>query len=175
MTFGAAIKYCLSHPFTFSGRARRSEFWWFFLFLQIVGMVLGFIVMIDLGSWPCCRSSNRVDPVTGQPSHDDAVRAGVISIAIFGIYFLVAVLLEIPLLAANARRLHDIDHSAHWLWFYLFGLGIVPVLMGDLRRARSGPTSTAPTPRLSSARCGPAARPVPSTPSLSRARPRARP
>jgi len=32
MNFGQAISSCLSNYATFSGRASRSEFWWFFLF-----------------------------------------------------------------------------------------------------------------------------------------------
>jgi uncharacterized membrane protein YhaH (DUF805 family) len=41
MTFLESIKTCLIDKYaTFSGRASRSEFWWFFLFLIIVGFVL---------------------------------------------------------------------------------------------------------------------------------------
>lgn len=32
MNFGQAMSSCLSNYATFSGRASRSEFWWFFLF-----------------------------------------------------------------------------------------------------------------------------------------------
>lgn len=32
MTFGESIKTCFSNYATFSGRASRSEFWWFYLF-----------------------------------------------------------------------------------------------------------------------------------------------
>ena len=32
MNFGQAISACLSKYATFTGRARRSEYWWFFLF-----------------------------------------------------------------------------------------------------------------------------------------------
>lgn len=36
MTFGQSIKTCFSKYVTFSGRASRSEFWWFALFFFIV-------------------------------------------------------------------------------------------------------------------------------------------
>ena len=36
MNFGQAISTCLSKYATFSGRASRSEFWWFFLFQVLV-------------------------------------------------------------------------------------------------------------------------------------------
>ena len=39
MGFGDAVKHCLTNYATFSGRARRSEYWWFALFGFIVGVV----------------------------------------------------------------------------------------------------------------------------------------
>jgi uncharacterized membrane protein YhaH (DUF805 family) len=42
MTFLQAIKTCLvDKPFTFSGRASRSEFWWFVLFYVLIGFLIG--------------------------------------------------------------------------------------------------------------------------------------
>lgn len=38
-----AVKVCFSKYVTFSGRARRAEYWWFTLFVWIVSLVLGFI------------------------------------------------------------------------------------------------------------------------------------
>ncbi|MEO7259715.1 MAG: DUF805 domain-containing protein [Jatrophihabitantaceae bacterium] len=40
MSFADAIRTVFSKYATFSGRARRSEFWWFALFLVIVNIVL---------------------------------------------------------------------------------------------------------------------------------------
>ncbi|QRM27938.1 DUF805 domain-containing protein [Microvirga sp. VF16] len=39
MDFGQAIKTCLNKYATFSGRAQRSEYWYFFLFIIIVDIV----------------------------------------------------------------------------------------------------------------------------------------
>lgn len=36
MGFGQAVRTCLGKYGTFSGRASRSEFWWFYLFTTIV-------------------------------------------------------------------------------------------------------------------------------------------
>ena len=38
MNFGQAISTCLSKYATFSGRASRPEFWWFFLFQLLVSL-----------------------------------------------------------------------------------------------------------------------------------------
>jgi uncharacterized membrane protein YhaH (DUF805 family) len=145
MSFGAAVKFCLSHPFTFSGRARRSEFWWFYLFLQIVAFVLAMVFGIV---WLVLAlpALNRIDPATGTMPEDDAIRFGIMSVVIFGVYALIALCLEVPLLAANSRRLHDADQSAAWLWLYLLGFGIVPVLMGIMEGTR-GPNKYGPDPK----------------------------
>ena len=39
MTFGQSIKTCFSKYVTFSGRASRSEYWWFALFCFIIGCI----------------------------------------------------------------------------------------------------------------------------------------
>lgn len=54
MTFGQSIKTCFSKYVTFSGRATRSEFWWFSLFSFIVLWIpfvqfLGFLLILP--SW----------------------------------------------------------------------------------------------------------------------------
>lgn len=46
MTFGQSIKTCFSKYATFSGRATRSEFWWFYLFSVLVGLFLGWIPVL---------------------------------------------------------------------------------------------------------------------------------
>lgn len=85
MSFMEAVKTCYSKFATFSGRASRSEYWWFFLFFIIVYFILGFLAGM-LGS-------DIVMMLTGA----------------FGLISL------IPSLAVGARRLHDIDKSAWWL------------------------------------------------------------
>ena len=43
MNFGQAISACLSKYATFSGRASRPEFWWFFLFQVLVNAAAGML------------------------------------------------------------------------------------------------------------------------------------
>jgi uncharacterized membrane protein YhaH (DUF805 family) len=54
MNFGQAISVCLSNYATFTGRASRPEFWWFFLFqilVSIAASMLGDVVagLVSLG------------------------------------------------------------------------------------------------------------------------------
>jgi len=43
MSFMEAVKTCLSKYVTFSGRASRSEFWWFYLFTIIVSVIASIV------------------------------------------------------------------------------------------------------------------------------------
>ena len=47
MSFGEAIKSVFSKYATFSGRARRSEYWYFYLFNILVSIVLAFLARIQ--------------------------------------------------------------------------------------------------------------------------------
>ena len=44
MGFVEAIKTCYAKYFNFNGRARRSEFWWFYLFASIFSSIPVYIV-----------------------------------------------------------------------------------------------------------------------------------
>jgi hypothetical protein len=45
MSFGGAIKTCFSKYATFSGRATRAEYWWFWLFTFCLGLIGGALSM----------------------------------------------------------------------------------------------------------------------------------
>lgn len=82
----------------FSGRARRKEYWIFFLFNVIIAFVLGFI-----------------DGIIGL-----AGKSGIGLGPLSGLYVLSTL---IPGIAVAARRLHDTNRSAWWLL-----LGLVPLI-----------------------------------------------
>lgn len=90
MSFVESVKTCLSKYVTFSGRARRSEYWWFVLFVLILSAVFSTIDAAIFG----------VDPVTQQPN------------GLLNPLFTLAILL--PILAAGWRRMHDTGRPG-WL------------------------------------------------------------
>lgn len=51
MTFTESISACFSKYATFSGRASRSEFWWFALFLALVDLALSFVSVAMSNLW----------------------------------------------------------------------------------------------------------------------------
>ncbi len=86
MGFSEAVRRCLSLYATFSGRARRSEYWFFVLFNILAGMVA---LMVDRVLFP---------------GFEDGVLNPLVGLALL-----------LPSLAAAARRLHDRGRSGWWL------------------------------------------------------------
>ena len=102
MTFSQSIESVFSKYADFSGRATRSEYWYFYLFNFLVFMVyyIALFAMLESGS----RDSSAV---------------GYLSVMII-IYALV---MTIPSLAVTVRRLHDTGHSGWWIF-----LNLIPVI-----------------------------------------------
>ena len=111
-TFGQAISRFFKKYGTFSGRASRSEFWWFFLFNFIVSGVLYGIAAI-VGA-----SSAGVSD-TGMYMQGPAFWLAAIP------YWLWLLVTIVPWLALCWRRLHDTDKSGG---FYF--LGLIPFVGG---------------------------------------------
>ena len=80
---------------TFEGRARRTEYWLFWLFTIVVEMI---------GS-----------ALTGGYGNPMAIHFGIG----FALYALICLALFVPSIAVGVRRLHDTDKSG---WFILIGL-----------------------------------------------------
>ncbi|MBR9972376.1 DUF805 domain-containing protein [Magnetospirillum sulfuroxidans] len=120
MDFQAAVKSCiLTNYATFSGRASRSEFWFFQLFLLLVNLVAMVIDAAILKS-------------------DLGVLATIFSIATL-----------VPNIAVACRRLHDIDKSGWWQLLWLIPLvGMIVLLIwyitkSDVTDNRFGPAAAA--------------------------------
>lgn len=112
-----AVKACFSKYVTFSGRARRAEYWWFVLFTTLVSIVL---TIIDLG-------------VMGS------------EMGLLSNLWSLAVLL--PSLAAGSRRLHDTDRSAWWLLIALIPLiGIIVLIVFFAQKGTDGGNRFGPDP-----------------------------
>ena len=105
MTFGTSIKTCFSKYVTFSGRAQRSEFWWFALFVTVGTFAT---VWLDIALF----GTTEVGPGSVSGESD---------VAIFSAVFGLAVLL--PYISVIVRRLHDTDRSGWWYW-----IGLVPLV-----------------------------------------------
>jgi len=117
MNMMEAVKACFSNYVTFSGRARRAEYWWFALFSTIVSIVLTLIDIAAFGS----------------------------EVGLLSSLWSLGVLL--PSLAAAARRLHDTDRSSWWLLIGLIPLiGWIVLIVFMATRGTTGGNRFGPDP-----------------------------
>ena len=89
MGFVEAVQSCFRQYVGFSGRARRSEYWWFFLFTVLVSIV-----------------TSVLDSIFGTMSEDT-------NVGVIGTIASLALLL--PSIAVAIRRLHDTSRSGWWI------------------------------------------------------------
>lgn len=122
----------------FSGRSRRKEYWFFFLFLLIVSMVLMALdSMLGLGG---STSRDFERSATGM-SASYYSSAGILT-------FIFALATFIPNLAVAIRRLHDTDRSGWWLLIGLIPLvGAIVLLVFFLTDGTRGPNRFGPDPK----------------------------
>jgi len=78
----------------FNGRARRKEYWMFFLFNLIIVFVLSFI-----------------EGMVNSSNNGQSILAGIYNLAVL-----------VPSIAVGVRRMHDTDHSGWWLLFPIVNL-----------------------------------------------------
>ena len=113
MTFTQSVKTCLTKYVVFSGRASRSEFWWFVLFSYAGSLLLAFIETIINSS------------ATGE-------------VAILTTAFALATFL--PSISVAVRRLHDRGRSGWWWWIILIPMiGIIVYLFWVITKGDEGP------------------------------------
>ena len=121
---GAVKKYAV-----FAGRARRKEFWFFYLFYVIFAL-----------------AAASVDSVLGT----EYSVAETASISLFSSVFVIAMML--PTFAVLARRLHDIGRSGWWILIGLIPIiGAIVLLIFTVRDSQEGENRFGPNPKEAAA------------------------
>ena len=120
MSFTESIKTVFSKYADFTGRARRSEYWYFTLFNVLVSMILGGLS-----------------------------RSGDSSLNIFTMLSsLYSLAVLIPGLAVCCRRLHDIGRSGWWVLIALIPLvGAIILIVWYCRDSQPGVNDYGPNPK----------------------------
>jgi uncharacterized membrane protein YhaH (DUF805 family) len=113
MSFGDAIKSFFTNYAKFNGRARRSEFWFSYLFVYIVSIVLNIVIPAQI-----------VD-VSGTPVAVPNLLVILWSLAVF-----------IPQLAMTWRRLHDTNTSGGY--FFMALIPLVGIILLIVKLATAG-------------------------------------
>jgi uncharacterized membrane protein YhaH (DUF805 family) len=118
---------------TFSGRARRAEYWWFVLFSIIVSAILS---VID-GALFGYSFTNETGPGSAAFAYSSpGVLPAIWSLATF-----------LPALAVAVRRLHDTGRSGWWLLIFLVPLiGLILLLVWFAARGTPGTNAHGPDP-----------------------------
>jgi uncharacterized membrane protein YhaH (DUF805 family) len=120
-----AIGRCYANILTFSGRARRAEYWWFSLFLFLGGVIvqvaLAIYMIRDPAFMALMRDAEQA-AIWFKQSGDLAVPA-----AIAGAGYILLVWL--PHLTVTVRRLHDTDRSG---WYILMPLAATLLAIGAM-------------------------------------------
>jgi len=121
LMFQPLVKYA-----DFEGRARRSEYWLFTLFLWIVGLVA--LVLI---------AAAAAGDESGGAAGGVIILVALASLAVF-----------LPSLAVTIRRLHDIDKSGWWILIGLLPLvgGLILFIFSVMDGTR-GPNRFGPDPK----------------------------
>lgn len=97
---GQSISICFSNYFNFNGRASRSEYWWFYLFCILLGVV-----------------GNVADATTGYAGGYGTM------------YWLIIAATFFPSIAVGARRLHDLGKSGWWQLIAITIIGLIPLII----------------------------------------------
>lgn len=118
MTFTAAVQSCLSKYAVFTGRAPRSEFWWFWVFtllVEIAAVVVGGLIFAGSVQEVAVGSGGSMQSfyLYAVPNWLSAV----VHLALF-----------LPSLAVAVRRLHDVGRSGWWLLLFIVPFGVFVLL-----------------------------------------------
>lgn len=126
MNMKEAVISVLTNWKNFSGRASRSEFWYFMLASIILGLIVSLIEL-----------------ATGLVSIEESNATGPLS-------SILNLLLAIPSIAVTSRRLQDYGYSGWWQLSYITLIGIFVVLLWCLLPAKEDENQWGRNPLLKS-------------------------
>ncbi len=121
MSFTESIQTVFQKYAVFEGRARRSEYWWFYLAYTVVNGVLS-----GLGR---------------------AVGSGGFATALSVISGIIALACLVPTISVTTRRLHDTGKSGWWQLLYLTCIGGIVILIFCALDSDPGDNQYGPSPK----------------------------
>lgn len=121
VSFTEAISLAFNQYCKFSGRASRSEYWWFALFCLLLGLIINAVGLI----------------------------AGTQSLTYSGVGGAVNLVLLLPSLGLCVRRLHDIGKGGGWIFINFIPLvGWIIFLIWMVKDSEPGDNRFGPMPNL---------------------------
>lgn len=120
MSFQDAVRVCLSKYADFSGRARRSEYWWFVVFTAVVTTV-----------------ASVIDALIGTGFGATGLVQALASLALL-----------LPSLAVGVRRLHDVGQTGWWVLLVIIPvLGALILILAFFIRDSAPDNRYGPSPK----------------------------
>ena len=127
MGFTAAIRSGFDHYVKFDGRASRSAYWWWALFVFII---VGIVANVLDGVF----GLQQFREFNGQMYAAGGVISGIATLALL-----------LPNLSVTIRRLHDTDRSGWWWFIVIFPvIGWIIYLYFMIARGTPGPNRFGP-------------------------------
>jgi len=117
MNFAEAVESGVKRFVDFNGRSSRSEYWYFFLFTFLFGLVLSI-----------CSS------IAVAVGHGPNGTSGAFTV----IGYLVDLVFFLPSLAVFVRRMHDSNRSGWWYFLAFTGVGLIPLIIWLATRGTIG-------------------------------------
>jgi len=115
ISFIDSIKICFKKYFVIDGRASRSEYWYWVLFIFIISLFVDYL---------------------------DAMMAGVPWLEYEKLYgplgIIVTITTLIPGFTVGVRRLHDVNKSGWWLLISFTVIGLIPLLIWGITKGDNG-------------------------------------
>lgn len=116
MGFGKAVLSCYGNMLNFTGRARRSEFWWFMLWTVFAGAAIGGAI----GYFAVTQTDLMSQIEASKTGGTDSAAIAEQFLYYAGYYFAAnLILFWLPSLAVTIRRFHDTNRSGVWYFIQL--------------------------------------------------------
>ena len=136
MNFIQSISTCMRNYVTFSGRATRSEFWWFYLFTVLVNLVA------------TSQASSFVPTLLdGQDMTENESSYFLNNFFFLYLSTITSLILLLPSLAVAVRRLHDVSRSGWWILIAFTVIGIIPLLIWYVTDTKDEENVYGPNPK----------------------------
>ena len=113
MSFGQSISTCFRKFFSAKGRASRSEYWWFQLFLYLFSLIT---IFVDGLLFNDVIMENGISPINT----------------------ITSLITLLPAIMALIRRLHDVNRSGWWILIAFTCIGIIPLLYWSIIKGTDG-------------------------------------
>jgi uncharacterized membrane protein YhaH (DUF805 family) len=124
MNFTEAVAKVYRNYVSFGGRARRSEYWWWALYMLITGIIVGIVeYLLGLGTGTVSSGGGEFSA-----TYNGGPLSGLWSLLHF-----------LPGIGVAIRRLHDTDRSGWWLLIALIPLiGLIVLIVWFATKGTTG-------------------------------------